>query len=76
MTKPETQTGGATDVTHKCDWPGCEAKTESWLSDGWATCGSHEDVAFLPDPCLLCPAHGLAYEDLACNVQPPTPAEH
>jgi hypothetical protein len=54
-------------MTYKCDWPGCEAQTESWRKDGWCTCFSHADVSFLPDPCLLCPTHGQMYEEIACD---------
>jgi hypothetical protein len=58
--------------TYRCDWPGCKAHTEHWFQEGWASCCSHSDIPFLPDPCGLCPTHGRAYEDLACNKQPPT----
>jgi hypothetical protein len=35
--------------------------------DGWASCGGHPDITFLPDDCLLCPTHGEMYEEIACN---------
>jgi hypothetical protein len=61
---------------HVCDWPGCTEKTANWIQEGWANCCSHGDIPFLADPCLLCPTHGRAYEDLACNEQPPTTSAH
>jgi hypothetical protein len=51
----------------KCDWPGCQWITVHPFLDGWSTCASHGDIKFLPDPAVLCPRHGEAYEDLASN---------
>jgi hypothetical protein len=50
-----------------CDWPGCDEQTELWFKNGWHHCGSHADISFLPDPCLLCPKHGEMYEEIACD---------
>jgi hypothetical protein len=60
----------------KCDWPGCQETTEQQLEDNWAYCCDHPDIDFLPDPANLCPHHARAYDDLACNVQPPTSGQN
>jgi hypothetical protein len=60
-----------------CDWAGCTEKTERWFADGWASCSDGDKLLpDLPDDCLLCPRHGLAYEALAVGEQPPTTSAH
>jgi hypothetical protein len=69
-------------VTEKwrCDWPGCEERTEQWFTDGWTVGGGtapddgvperSELVSGLPAEWLLCPRHARALEVL--EEQPPT----
>jgi hypothetical protein len=62
--------------THKCDWPRCAEETNRWFTDGWAACSDGDDLPpGLPDDCLLCPTHALAYEALVVGEPLPTNAQ-
>ncbi len=56
----------------KCDWPSCSAESSQPYTDGWASCS----IAFGMEHECLCPHHANAFDALAVNEQPPTPAKH
>jgi len=59
-------------ATIKCGWSGCAAESDKPFTDGWSV----GDMDFGMKNEMLCPHHSEAYEALAVNAQPPTPAKN
>jgi hypothetical protein len=62
-------------MNRRCAWPNCASATRQWLADRWCSYGGAVPPD-MPEEGFLCPHHGIAYDALAVNEQPLTPAKN